>query len=204
VEIQSKMGKSCSASILNGRFVCNGLPVTTWQLTGQLSLKVASKCVLIRTISAIDQVNDFPLTTYRPESSNAISYWKFSTNVHATASSETHAFHGVNATHGIDATSAILLDNDQCLRGPCRTSIGTQPFADWRNDFHPDGFDQRICPSDQCIAQYDKLGDAAKCTSDSRCQQPDCFAHICRRSVLPSGASEACLEWRPVRRPNLM
>jgi len=65
----------------------------------------AAMYVLIGTTFPYDLVNDVLLTSYLPNSSNAIPYQKFTTNFTATTSSEILAF------HGIDATSSILLDN---------------------------------------------------------------------------------------------
>ena len=45
------------------------------------------------------------MTDYEPNSSNAIPYQKFTTNITATTSSEILSF------HGFDAASAILVDN---------------------------------------------------------------------------------------------
>ena len=65
----------------------------------------AAMYVLIGTTFPYDLVHDVLLTSYTPNSSNALPYQKFSTNFTATASSEILAF------HGIDATSSILLDD---------------------------------------------------------------------------------------------
>jgi hypothetical protein len=51
------------------------------------------------------------LTAFLPNSSNAIPYRKFSTVYLATNTSPILSFHGINATNGINAASAILLDN---------------------------------------------------------------------------------------------
>jgi hypothetical protein len=65
----------------------------------------AAMYVLIGTTFPYDLVHDVLLTSYVPNSSNAMPYQKFTTTITATASSEILAF------HGIDATSSILLDN---------------------------------------------------------------------------------------------
>lgn len=65
----------------------------------------ASMYVVIGTSFGIDYSQDVLLTAYLPNSSNAIPYQRFTTNITATTSSEILSFHGV------DATSAILLDN---------------------------------------------------------------------------------------------
>ena len=65
----------------------------------------AAMYVLIGTTFPYDLVHDVLLTSYLPNSSNAIPYQKFTTTITATNSSEILSF------HGFDATSAILLDN---------------------------------------------------------------------------------------------
>ncbi len=65
----------------------------------------AAMWVVIGTSFGIDYSQDILLTFYSPNSSNAIPYQKFTTNVTATMPSEILSF------HGIDATSSILLDN---------------------------------------------------------------------------------------------
>ena len=65
----------------------------------------AAMYVLIGTTFPYDLVHDVLLTSYSPNSSNAMAYQKFTTTITATASSEILAF------HGFDATSSILLDN---------------------------------------------------------------------------------------------
>ena len=57
------------------------------------------------TSFGIDYSKDRQLTAYWPNSSNALPYQKFTTIITATNASEILSFHGV------DATSAILLDN---------------------------------------------------------------------------------------------
>jgi hypothetical protein len=51
------------------------------------------------------------LTAYFPNSAGALPYQKFSTNFVATMTAPILSFHAVNATNGIAATNAILLDN---------------------------------------------------------------------------------------------
>jgi hypothetical protein len=65
----------------------------------------AAMYVVIGTSFGIDYSQDVSLTSYLPNSSNAIPYQKFTTTITATNSSEILSF------HGFDATSAILLDN---------------------------------------------------------------------------------------------
>jgi hypothetical protein len=65
----------------------------------------ASMIVVIGTSFGIDYSQDILLTAYVPNSSNALAYQKFTTNITATTSSEILSFHGV------DPTSSILLDN---------------------------------------------------------------------------------------------
>src|SRR5580700_5996983 len=65
----------------------------------------AEMYVVIGTSFGIDYSQDVLLTSYLPNSSNALPYQKFTTTVTATKPSEILSF------HGFDATSAILLDN---------------------------------------------------------------------------------------------
>ena len=65
----------------------------------------ASMYVLIGTAFPIDLIHDILLTAYVPNSAAPLPYQKYTTNITATAATEILAFHGV------DATSAILLDN---------------------------------------------------------------------------------------------
>jgi len=65
----------------------------------------AAMYVVIGSTFYIDYSQDELLTSFLPDSSNAIPYQKFSTNITATMSSEILSF------HGFDATSSILLDN---------------------------------------------------------------------------------------------
>jgi hypothetical protein len=65
----------------------------------------AGMWVAIGTDFGLDYSQDELLTAYLPNSTNAISYQKFTTTITATDASEILAFHGV------DATSSILLDN---------------------------------------------------------------------------------------------
>jgi hypothetical protein len=65
----------------------------------------AAMYVVIGTSFGIDYSQDVLLTSYLPNSSNAMPYQRYTTNITATTSSEILSF------HGIDATSAILLDN---------------------------------------------------------------------------------------------
>lgn len=73
----------------------------------------AAMYVVIGTSFGIDYSQDLLLTSYLPNSSNAIPYQKFTTTIAATQPSEILSF------HGFDATSAILLDNvSMTLAGP--------------------------------------------------------------------------------------
>src|SRR5882724_470204 len=65
----------------------------------------AAMYVVIGKSFGIDYSQDVSLTSYLPNSSNALPYQKFTTTITATNSSEILSF------HGFDATSAILLDN---------------------------------------------------------------------------------------------
>jgi len=71
----------------------------------------AAMWVVIGSSFGIDLIQDLMLTAFFPNSSNAMPYQKFSTNYLATSDSPILSFHGVNATNGISATNAILLDN---------------------------------------------------------------------------------------------
>jgi hypothetical protein len=73
----------------------------------------AAMYVVIGSSFGIDYSQDVSLTSYLPNSSNALPYQQFSTTITATNSSPILSF------HGIDATSAILLDNvSMTLVGP--------------------------------------------------------------------------------------
>jgi hypothetical protein len=61
--------------------------------------------VVIGTSFGIDYYEDVLLTSYLPNSSNALPYQKFTVTTTATTTTEILSFHGV------DATSSILLDN---------------------------------------------------------------------------------------------
>ncbi|HZR16772.1 MAG TPA: hypothetical protein VFE51_05540 [Verrucomicrobiae bacterium] len=71
----------------------------------------AAMWVVIGSSFGIDLTQDLLLTAFYPNSASAIPYQKFSTNYLATSSSPILSFHGINATNGIAATNAILLDN---------------------------------------------------------------------------------------------
>ena len=71
----------------------------------------AAMWVVIGTSFGIDLSQDVMLTAYYPNSSNALSYQKFSTVYHATNASPILSFHGINATNGLSVTNGILLDN---------------------------------------------------------------------------------------------
>jgi hypothetical protein len=83
--------------------------------------------VVIGTSFGIDLTQDVMLTTFLPNSSNAIPYQKFSTVYLATNAAPILSFHGINATNGINASSAVLLDNvSVVLTGP-PLSLGFSP-----------------------------------------------------------------------------
>jgi hypothetical protein len=65
----------------------------------------AAMYVVIGTSFGIDYSQDELLTSFMPNSSNAVPYQEFTTNITATTPNEILSF------HGIDATSSILLDN---------------------------------------------------------------------------------------------
>jgi hypothetical protein len=65
----------------------------------------AAMYVVIGTSFGIDYSQDVLVTSYLPNSSNAMPYQNFTTTITATTPSEILSF------HGIDATSAILLEN---------------------------------------------------------------------------------------------
>ncbi|SRR5258707_75379 len=67
--------------------------------------------VVIGTSFGIDLSQDIMLTAFYPNSPNALPYQEFSTNYLATTASPILSFHGINATNGLAATTAILLDN---------------------------------------------------------------------------------------------
>jgi len=81
----------------------------------------AAMYVVIGTSFGIDYSQDLPLTTYWPNSSNAIPYQKFTTTITATKPSEILSF------HGFDAASSILVDNvSMTLAGP-QLNLGLSP-----------------------------------------------------------------------------
>ncbi len=59
----------------------------------------------------LDPSQDVILTAYFPNSASPLPYQKFSTNYVAASTAPILSFHAVNATNGIAATNAILLDN---------------------------------------------------------------------------------------------
>jgi hypothetical protein len=83
----------------------------------------AAMYVLIGTTFPYDLVHDILLTSYSPNSSNALPYQKFTTTITATASSEILAF------HGIDATSSILLDNVSVTLAVPQLSLSVSPAS---------------------------------------------------------------------------
>ncbi len=70
----------------------------------------AAMWVVIGTSFGIDLGQDVMLTAFYANSSNAIPYREFSVNYLATTASPILSFHGINATNGMPATNAILLD----------------------------------------------------------------------------------------------
>jgi hypothetical protein len=71
----------------------------------------AAMWVVIGTSFGIDLNQDVMLSAFYPNSSQAIPYQKFSANYLASTASPILSFHGINATNGMAATNAILLDN---------------------------------------------------------------------------------------------
>lgn len=71
----------------------------------------AAMWVVIGPSFGIDLSQDIMLTAFLPNSSSAVPYQQFSSIYLATNTSPILSFHGINATNGISATSAILLDN---------------------------------------------------------------------------------------------
>ncbi len=71
----------------------------------------AAMWVVIGPSFGIDLSQDIMLTAFLPNSSSALPYRQFSSIYLATNTSPILSFHGINATNGIGATSAILLDN---------------------------------------------------------------------------------------------
>src|SRR5262249_37758429 len=68
---------------------------------------------------------DVMLTTFRPNSSNATPYQKFSTVYLATNTSPILSFHGINGTNGTSATNAILLDSVSVMLTYPHLSLGS-------------------------------------------------------------------------------
>jgi hypothetical protein len=71
----------------------------------------AAMWVVIGTSFGIDLTQDLMLTAFYANASTAIPYQKFTTNYLATTVSPILSFHAINATNGMAATNAILLDN---------------------------------------------------------------------------------------------
>jgi len=71
----------------------------------------AAMWVVIGTSFGIDLSQDIMLTSFYPNSSNALPYQKFSAIYRATTASPILSFHGINATNGLASTNGILLDN---------------------------------------------------------------------------------------------
>ena len=83
--------------------------------------------VVIGASFGIDLAQDVMLNAFLPNSSNAIPYQKFSTVYFATNASPILSFHGINATNGINAASAILLDNVSVVLTYPRLSLSFSP-----------------------------------------------------------------------------
>jgi len=71
----------------------------------------AAMWVVIGTSFGIDLNQDVMLSAYYPNSSNALPYQKFNTVYLAPIRRQSCRFTEINATNGINATNAILLDN---------------------------------------------------------------------------------------------
>jgi hypothetical protein len=71
----------------------------------------AAMWVVIGSSFGIDLAQDVMLTAFLPNSSNAVPYQRFSTVYRASSTSPILSFHGINASNGVNAASAILLDN---------------------------------------------------------------------------------------------
>lgn len=71
----------------------------------------AAMWVVIGPSFGINLAQDIMLTAFYPNSTQALPYQEFGTNYLATLASPILSFHGINATNGMAATNAILLDN---------------------------------------------------------------------------------------------
>lgn len=87
----------------------------------------AAMWVVIGPSFGIDLSQDIMLTAFFPNSSSALSYQQFSVVYLATNTSPILSFHGINATNGISATSAILLDNVSVVLTYPRLSLNFSP-----------------------------------------------------------------------------
>lgn len=87
----------------------------------------AAMWVVIGPSFGIDLSQDIMLTAFLPNSSSAIPYQQFSTIYLATNTSPILSFHGINATNGISATSAILLDNVSVVLAYPQLSVNLSP-----------------------------------------------------------------------------
>ena len=87
----------------------------------------AAMWVVIGTSFGIDLNQDLMLTAFYPNSSNALPYQKFNTKYLATTASPVLSFHGINATNGMAAASAILLDNVSMTLAYPQLSINFSP-----------------------------------------------------------------------------
>jgi hypothetical protein len=87
----------------------------------------AAMWVVIGPSFGIDLSQDIMLTAFLPNSSSALPYQQFSTIYLATNTSPILSFHGINATNGISATSAILLDNVSVVLAYPQLSLNFSP-----------------------------------------------------------------------------
>ena len=87
----------------------------------------AAMWVVIGPSFGIDLNQDIMLTAFLPNSASAMPYQQFSTIYLATNASPILSFHGINATNGIGATSAILLDNVSVVLAYPQLSLNFSP-----------------------------------------------------------------------------
>jgi hypothetical protein len=87
----------------------------------------AAMWVVIGPSFGIDLSQDIMLTAFLPNSPGAMPYQQFSTIYRATNTSPILSFHGINATNGISATSAILLDNVSVVLAYPQLSLNLSP-----------------------------------------------------------------------------
>jgi hypothetical protein len=87
----------------------------------------AAMWVVIGASFGINLAEDVMLTAFLPNSSNAMPYKKFTTVYLATNASPILSFHGINATNGINAATAILLDNVSVVLAYPPLNLGFSP-----------------------------------------------------------------------------